>query len=311
MSNSRVIVFGYGELAVTAVEALGGVGADVAALVLPSNRSGPDVDKARVFATQQRLLTFTQPPRKQIDPFVAQLRALAPDLILIWSYSMILPPCVLAVPRLGCVNLHGGLLPEYRGGHVMQWAIINGEAETGVTLHYVDEGIDTGPVIAAKRFSIESEDDALSVRMKLKTSGASLIKEWWPAIAAGTAPRVKQDESRARYHRLRTEADGLIDWAASNAEVHNLTRALVEPWPGSFTYLQGRKIVLRKVQPVESRASEKYPPGVVCEIENGHVRVSTGAGDILIREAWVEQPGAEAQNLRDAGVAVGDILGNH
>ncbi|MBA3768493.1 MAG: methionyl-tRNA formyltransferase, partial [Acidobacteria bacterium] len=213
MDNIRVIVFGYGELGVAAVEALTNVGAQVLGLVMPSNRTDPDLETSRTFAAARSLPILTQPLRRQCKPFIEQLRSLAPDLILVWSYSMILPPAILEIPRAGCVNLHGGLLPEYRGGHVMQWAIINGERETGMTLHYMDEGVDTGPVIAEESFPIEWEDDAASIRGKLKDAGVHLIKEYWNAITGGTAPRISQDESRARYYRLRTPEDGLIDWS--------------------------------------------------------------------------------------------------
>ncbi len=140
---STAIVFSYGDMGTAAFAALAEAGAQVLALVLPSNRVGPDVEIARAAAREAGLPVRVQPPRDRIDPFVRELETLAPDAIVIWSYSMILPAAVIGVPRRGCVNVHGGLLPSYRGPHVMQWAIINGETETGVTLHYVDAGIDT------------------------------------------------------------------------------------------------------------------------------------------------------------------------
>jgi Methionyl-tRNA formyltransferase len=123
---STAIVFSYGDMGTAAFAALGEVGAQVLALVLPSNRVGHDVEVARTAARAAGLPVRVQPPRDRIDPFVRELEALAPDAIVIWSYSMILPAAVIGVPRRGCVNVHGGLLPSYRGPHVMQWAIING-----------------------------------------------------------------------------------------------------------------------------------------------------------------------------------------
>src|SRR5215470_16449572 len=196
---STAILFTYGDMGPAAFAALQGAGARVLALVLPSNRVGHDVEIARAAARTAGLPTCVQPPRSRVEPFVEELRGMAPDVIVIWSYSMILPESVIAVPRRGAVNVHGGLLPAYRGPHVMQWAIINGEAETGATLHYVDAGIDTGPVIAEERFPIAPNDDAGSVRAKLGAVAARLAGGRWPAQAAGTAPWTPQDESRARY----------------------------------------------------------------------------------------------------------------
>src|SRR5262249_59779668 len=136
------------------------------------SRVGPRGEIAGAAAGGAGRPPCVQPPRSRVEPFVEELRALAPDVLVIWSYSMILPESVIAVPRRGAVNVHGGLLPAYRGPHVLHWAIINGEAETGATLHYVDAGIDISPVIAAERFPIEPEDDAASVRAKLCTAGA-------------------------------------------------------------------------------------------------------------------------------------------
>ena len=141
----------------------------------------------------------------------------------------------------------------------MQWAIINGEIETGVTLHYIDEGIDTGPVIAQARFPIEWKDYAMSIQQKLKVAGVRLITDYWPDIAAGTVTRLPQDNSKARYYRLRTTDDGRIDWSSSNVTIYNLVRSLVSPWPGAFTFLHRQKLVLRKVTPVDSLEGKDRP----------------------------------------------------
>jgi methionyl-tRNA formyltransferase len=314
MSDASVIVFGYGELGAAALEALSGAGARALALVLPSNRAGADVELARACARERGVAVLVQPPRREVGPFAEELRRLAPDVLLVWSYSMILPRAVLDVPPLGVVNLHGGLLPEYRGGHVMQWAIVNGERETGVTLHFVDEGVDTGPVIAEERFPIEWGDDAATLRLKMKAAGVRLIERFWPLVAAGRAPRRAQDESRARYWRLRTPADGLIDWSATSAGVYNLVRALVRPWPGAYTFWRGRKIVVRRVEPIGSETfgpsdGARREPGTVCGIDEAGVRVATGDGRVLIREAEFEGEGAPGRDLRGLGLSVGDRLG--
>jgi methionyl-tRNA formyltransferase len=305
---STAIVFSYGDMGTAAFAALAEAGAQVLALVLPSNRVGPDVEIARAAARAAGLPVRMQPPRDRIDPFVRELESLAPDVIVIWSYSMILPGAVIGVPRRGCVNVHGGLLPSYRGPHVMQWAIINGETETGVTLHYVDTGIDTGPVIAEERLAIAPEDDAPALREKLRHSGSRLLRRWWPAIAAGTAPRVPQDESRAKYYPLRTPEDGRINWSAPAVSIHNLVRALAAPWPGAFTQLGRERLVLRRA--VVTR-SDGVPaaPGVVSLVDGRGARVGTGSGELLIVEAEVGGRAAGPGDLASLGVAPGLQLG--
>lgn len=297
--GGRVIVFGYGELGAAAVTALVSAGAQVVAVVAPSNRSGDDVLFMKEFARTQRLPVLVQPPRKAIEPFVLDLKKLEPDVIVVWSYPMILPLDVIQVPRQGTVNVHGGLLPEYRGGHVMQWAIINGEVETGVALHYMDEGIDTGPIIAQGRFPIQQDDDAATVRQKLKTTGIALLQEWWPAIAEGRASKIPQDETKATYHRLRTQDDGVIDWSVTSTAICRLVKALVRPWPGAFTFLNGRKLVIWKFRALQGSAGG--PPGLVTQIDEQGARVLTGDGAVLIEES-------EMDGRRSVGMQVQQIL---
>lgn len=306
MNSGRVVVFGYGELGSAAVTALGSAGAQIVAVVVPSNRSGDDVVFMTNFARNQGLPVLVQPARKAIGPFVQELRALEPDLMVVWSYPMILPREVIAVPRRGTINVHGGLLPEYRGGHVMQWAIINGEAETGVALHYMDEGIDTGPIIAQGRFPIQQDDDAATVRQKLKTTGIALLQEWWPAIAEGRAPKIQQDETKAKYHRLRTQDDGVIDWSAASTAVCRLVKALVRPWPGAFTFVNGRKLVIWRSRPLQVSAGGQ--PGLVTQVDEQGAIVLTGDGQVLIEDSEVDGQRNVGMQLQKI-LRVGDRLG--
>ena len=307
MPRARVIVFGYGPLALAALDTLERLGVTPAAIVVPGNRTGPDVD---VIAAQVRARGWTllaQPPRQAIAPFLDAIRQLQPDLFLVWSYSMMLPPELIALAPRGAVNVHGGLLPEYRGGHVMNWAIVNGEPETGVTLAYLDQGIDTGPVIAARRFPIARDDDAASVRDKLQAAGQALLELWWPVLEDGGAPAVPQDESRARYHRMRTAEDGRIDWQASSAAIDNLVRALAAPWPGAFTFLGGTRIVVRRVQPADDDGSAAAP-GTVTRCDETGVSIATGSGSVRLITVEIDGRAAGLDDLRRAGFAAGGRL---
>lgn len=304
MPQPRVVVFGYGPLALACLDTLEALGVSPVAVVVPGNRRGAVIDEVAAAVTARGGALLVQPPRQSAAPFVSALQALQPDLLLVWSYTMLLPGGVLAIPRLGAVNVHGGLLPEYRGGHVMNWAIANGERETGVTLAFIDEGIDTGPVIAERRFPITPVDDAASVRDKLRTAGESLLTEWWPALASGQAPRQVQDESRARYYRMRSADDGRIDWSLDNTRINDLARALVAPWPGAFAVVAGRKIVVRRAEPVPAAATPAAP-GTIRRADEVELRVATGHGDLVLRDVEIDGQRATAQTLHEAGFRPG------
>jgi len=290
MTASKVVFFGLGPHGVEGIDVLASVGDGTAMVVVPSNREGPAVDHVIAAATRKGLPIARQPRRTGIASFVSYLRSLAPDVFVVWSYSMMIPQAVLDIPPLGTVNVHTGLLPEYRGGHVLQWALLNGERETGVTLHYMDAGVDTGPVIAERRFPIAAEDDALSVKEALKATGSALLREWWPRIANGTAPRTPQDESRARHWRLRTPEEGRIDLTRPAAEICRLVRALNSNDPGAYIEVGGRRISIVHAQPLP-----------VASGATGGV-LSAGDGGILVTEARIDgrplEP-SELSHLRD------------
>lgn len=307
MSPARVVVFGYGPSALAALDTLEALQVTPVAVVVPGNRSGDHVDMVTARARQRGWPLLVQPPRSAIGPFLAALRALAPDVLLVWSYTMLLPAEVIAVPAKGAVNIHGALLPEYRGGHVMNWTIANGDAHSGATLHYLDAGIDTGPVVAIERFSIEPHDDIASVQGKLQAAGAALLRRWWPAIANGTAPRTPQDETRARYYRMRSADDGRIAWAQGSAQIQNLVRALVHPWPGARTLFGDTLLVLRRVEPVAS-SRPSQPPGTVVGAEPGDIRVATGDGVLRLIAIEIDGAPADHERLRRAGIMPGVVL---
>lgn len=282
--SSGVAFFGYGELGLAGLHTLMSIGAQVSVVVVPGNRSGSGVDMVRTAAGRCAAPLLVQPPPRAIDAFVEVLWRVRPGLIVVWSYSMILPPSVLAVPPMGAVNVHGGLLPQYRGGHVTQWAIINGEKEFGVTLHYIDEGIDTGPVIAEQRFALDDADDAHSVRTKLRDAGSQVLAAWWPRLVDGTAPRIPQDESRAKYWPLRTPEEGRITWTMSAPAICRLVRALCANSPGAYIELRGRQIQVRRA--TASPTLDRYAqPGQVVTIGAAGVRVAAAGGDVLIAAA--------------------------
>jgi methionyl-tRNA formyltransferase len=168
--------------------------------------------------------------------FVEQLGAVRADAFVCFSYSMILDSEILAIPPLGAINIHGGLLPSHRGANVLNWVLIEGETTTGVTAHYMTAGIDEGDIIYQLSAPILGEDTAATLKQRLDAQGFEMLKRIRSELNAGrTLPRVPQDPAQARYFRRRRPEDGRIDWAAmSDRQVFNLIRALVNPWPGAY-----------------------------------------------------------------------------
>jgi methionyl-tRNA formyltransferase len=176
--------------------------------------------------------------------FVERVRELAPELILADSYSMLIRPEVLELPALGAVNVHYAPLPRYRGPNPTQWAIVNGESETGVTVHYMTEAADAGEIIAQRIVPIEPTDTWVDVHARLEPVAERLLGEQLPRILEGTAERTPQDEAAATQFPRRTPDDGRIDWSWSVERIHNLIRALVAPLPGAFYESDGERIVI-------------------------------------------------------------------
>jgi methionyl-tRNA formyltransferase len=296
-SRRKALIFGYGEKPIPVIQFVLSQDAEIVGLVIPSNREGANIELIKSFAKEHSLKLLIQPPKSQTERFTRQINDLPPDLIVVCSYSMVIPKPVLNIPRLGCINLHGGLLPQYRGPHVLNWAIINNEKETGVTLHYMDEGLDTGNIIGWKRFPIAFEDDALGVYTKLVQAGAELLSEYWDGIIAGNAPGIPQDEKQARYYPMRRPEDGRIDWKEPALKIYNLVRALVPPWPGAFSFINGQKVTICRALLVESECESSKLPGTVLDISDKGILVTTGKGLLLITEIEIKGTIVSAQGL--------------
>lgn len=196
--------------------------------------------RARSEALQVPLLVQPRSGSAAAPGFARQVAELAPELILCDSYSMLLPEPVLAVPTRGAVNVHGGLLPDYRGSNPIQWAIIDGRSEAGVTMHYMDSGFDTGDVISERRVSLLFTDTWLDVSRRVAEATETMLAEEVPRILRGNVSRTKQPPGVPLHRRRRTPEDGRFDWDRPVREIYNLVRALVRPLPGAF-YLAHRE----------------------------------------------------------------------
>lgn len=206
------------------------------------------------------VLVHPRPADVRTAGFVGEVRELAPDLILVDSYSLRLAPELLAAARHGGVNVHGALLPRHRGANPVQWALIDDDRETGVTIHRMSEGFDEGEVLAQGRVPIHFTDTWVDVRDRIGEATEALLARELPRLLAGDLRGEPQDEARATHRPRRTPDDGRIDWTAPALEIYNLIRALVAPHPGAFYEHDGRRLVLDRFVPVGEVVAMKFGP---------------------------------------------------
>ena len=233
-------------------------------------------------------LPILQPERARDEAFVESLRALQPELVAVAAYGQILPRSILDLPRYGCLNVHTSLLPRYRGAAPIQWAILNGDAETGVTIMKMDAGLDTGEVVAQASTPIQAEDNAQILHDRLAEMGAKLLVQTIPGYIAGElVPRPQPTEGATYASKIKKE-DGHIDWSQPAQTLWNRVRGLT-PWPGAFTYLPGQTqrqlLKIWEAKPVERSG----PSGEVLAADKAGIVVGCGKGALNI--LWLQREG--------------------
>jgi methionyl-tRNA formyltransferase len=274
----------------------------------PAGRGGQLAAPAVKLAALDLGLPVIQPRSAKTGELRDALAASGATLAVVVAYGKILPRSVLeALPR-GCINVHGSLLPKYRGAAPVQWAVIHGEIETGVSIMQLDEGMDTGPVLLERRVAVDPDETAGELLARLAPIGAGALIEAIAAIEAGTARAVAQDQARASHAPMLAKTDGLIDFAQPAAAVAARIRG-VDPWPGAQAVLRGQIVKLFRARPAPGPAESK-PPGMVLAIEAGGVHVATADGAVVIRElqAAGRKRMAASQFAAGRGIAAGDVL---
>ena len=231
-------------------------------------------------------LTVYQPSRVREQSFMDTVRALNPDVIVVSAFGQIIPKALLELPRYGCVNIHASLLPKYRGAAPIQWAVMDGEPVSGVTIMQMDEGLDTGDMLAKTEVPLEPDETGGSLFDKLSRAGAELLIRTLPALEQGTLTPEKQPlESPTAYARMIRKEDGRIDWNLEAEAIERRIRGL-NPWPSAYTELTGKilKIWRAEVLPKESGQT----PGTVTEAGKGGFCVQTGKGVLRLLEVQLE-----------------------
>ena len=276
----RTIVAGYHNMGCEGLEALIRNGYDVVAVFTYADA----VDEVIWFgsvaeaAARHNIPVYT-PDNINHPLWVEKIRELKPDVLFSFYYRDILSADILDVPASGCFNLHGSLLPEYRGRVPTNWAIINGEIETGVTLHYMTPGIDNGDIVAQQKVSIDANDTAQTLINKQVEAARNMLDACLPEIKDGSVKRTPQNNDKASYFSGRSADDGAIDWSQPAATVHNLVRAVTRPYPGAFTFAGQRKLTIWEVEVLDQ--SSDALPGTILSVEP--LEIACGEGVVRVR----------------------------
>src|SRR5438093_889537 len=308
----RVVFLGSGSFAIPSLEALPAAGHDVVAVV-----TQPDREKGRGRALSPpplkpvaaaRGLKILQPRRIREPASVAALQALAPEIQIVVAYGQILPRRVIDVAPRGTVNVHASLLPRYRGAAPVQWAIVNGEAETGVTTMLIDEGLDTGPLLLAEATPIGAEETADVLEARLALIGGDLLVRTLKGLHEGTVAPRPQDGARATLAPLIKKEDGLIDWTMSAEALARRVRGF-HPWSGAYTSRHGLGL---KVLRARAETGPAGVPGTLLAVDRDGLLVAAGDGTALrLLEVQPESrvPMPAAAFAAGARLAVGERLG--
>ncbi|GKV79999.1 bifunctional UDP-4-amino-4-deoxy-L-arabinose formyltransferase/UDP-glucuronic acid oxidase ArnA [Pectobacterium versatile] len=258
----KAIVFAYHDIGCVGLEALKLAGYEIQAVFTHSDAPGENHFYASVAKAAAEMDVPVFAPEDINHPlWVNRIRELAPDVIFSFYYRTLLSDDILQLPAFGAFNLHGSLLPHYRGRAPVNWVLVNGETQTGVTLHKMVSRADAGDIVAQSVVAIDEEDTALTLHGKCRTAAAALLAQQLPLIRSREITLTPQDESRASYFGRRTAADGLIDWHKSAREINNLIRAVTEPYPGAFTFLGERNVTIWRARVVKDKIGGE--PGAI------------------------------------------------
>jgi len=303
----NLVFCGTPQFAVPTLQALLAAGHDVALVVSqPDRRVGRDQQLTPPPVKQAALaagLPVVQPEKiRANEEFRTQLESIAPDAIIVVAYGRIIPPWMLALPRLGCINLHASLLPKYRGAAPIQWALARGETITGNTTMLLEEGLDTGPILLQQAYPVAPELTAVELFEELALAGAPLVVETLAGLDDGSIQPKPQNHTGATLAPILTREDGRMDFSAhSAAELKNRWRGFY-PWPGAFTSLGGKKLIVHRMKVAEAASFSlpvKAEPGQI-HVESYHLFVACAQG------SWLEL--TEVQLEGKKRIAAGDFL---
>jgi methionyl-tRNA formyltransferase len=304
VTNRYTIGFmGTPEFAVPALNALHGAGHRIGLVVTQPDKPKGRGRKVEPPPVKQAAVTLglpvVQPTSLRDEPTLDRLSALKADFLVVVAYGQILRPNVLAMPRLGCINVHASLLPRYRGPAPIHWAVINGDAETGVTTMLMDKGLDTGDILLTAREPIGPDDTTGSLQHRLAGLGDGLLLKTLDGFETAAVHRTAQDHDQATYAPLLRKNDGRIDWAKPAKAIEPFIRGMT-PWPGASTFWEGMRLKVFRARAMPAEAAA--PPGTVVRVSASELAIATADGVLSI----LELQGASGSRMR-----VSDFLRGH
>lgn len=287
MPPLRVIFMGTPQFACPTLQRLIDRGDEIPAVVTqpdrPKGRGQKSVPPPVKELAERHGLPVLQPIKVRAPEFIDSVREMNPDVVVVVAFGQILPKALLEIPRYGCINVHASLLPRYRGAAPLNWCIINGEIETGVTTMLMDVGLDTGDMLLKKATPIDPYEDTSSLHDRLSLIGADLLQETLDLLVQGKLVPEKQDDALSCYAPMLKKEDGLIDWTRDARTIRNLVRGMT-PWPGAFTYLDGKLVKVYRARIGEGKGA----PGTVLAAGRDGIEVACGDGSLLLDELQLE-----------------------
>ncbi len=294
----KIVFMGTPDFSVNALENIVKAGHDVVGVITQPDKPKGRGGKMQYTPVKEKALELGldvyQPQRVKETEFIEKLKEMNPDAIVVIAFGQILPKAILDMPKYGCINVHASLLPKYRGAAPIQWAVIDGEKETGVTTMYMNEGLDTGDIIDKVVVPIDKKETGGSLFDKLAIEGGKLILKTLIELENGTAVRTPQDDSKSNYAGMINKQLGKIDFNKSANEIERLIRGL-NPWPSAYTKMDGKTL---KIWDADVDDSENdSAPGTITEVGKDFIRVATGKGSLKILELQLE--GKKRMKTRD------------
>ncbi len=310
----KIVFMGTPDFAVPSLEMLVNEGYEVVAAV-----TQPDKPKGRgnkltappvkEFAIKNGIQVL-QPAKIKTSEFVEQMRELRPDLLITAAYGKILSKELLEVPVLGCINVHGSLLPEYRGAAPINWAVINGEEKTGITTMFTDVGLDTGDMLLKSELAIGPDMTVGELHDKMAVLGAQVLRDTLSELKKGTLKRIPQDDSVSTYAPMMNKELGLIDWSKKASEIHNLVRG-TDPWPGAYTLLEGNRMRVWKTVLTKESADSCQENGRILKVDDQGILVKCSDENLLLLEVQFDSSRRMSvkEYIRGHEIKTGETLG--
>jgi methionyl-tRNA formyltransferase len=286
--RARCVIFAYHEMGYACMAELLALGAPIAALYTHRDAPGEEIwwRSCAELAATHGIPAFT--PERIGAAEAARIREFAPAVIYSFYYRNLIDEAVLRIAPLGAYNVHGSMLPKYRGRAPVNWMLVNGEREAGVTLHHMVARADAGDIVAQRAIEIADDDTALTLYRKIIPIGAALIREYHPLIVAGLAPRRPQNLAAGSYFGRRRPEDGRIDWTWPARRICDLVRAVTHPYPGAFCYADGRKLYVWRAAIAHETGVRGTPGAIVGEAAGGALEVAAGTGGVLVSSVQFE-----------------------